>query len=587
MEAVYEADVAPQLKPDSSHYLMTLAQTVALRPVAKAVAFAYRTVKLLTWVPAIAGGYKVCGFHTEASAYLESESLSAAKTLRDFLFIPSLAKQAFWELFPNKECSVESLAKKTPRDYLSVNHTKGLQPYLSRLHGCGNFEVFYPQGIEEFTARSDAALKTVMVPHFLKPGMMAINFGCPNVSTFITKKSDDGSVDTFQVDAKSLWRAPLTYHPTHGKIQSGLFFVPTNIPDEVLERIENAARAMEGAERITCVRGNCEVLKKAGFSIENVEIDSVTLPVGLLENFLFRKVFYTDSTGIKHKVHFDIVKTTQHSFEKYFELVDTAVVCTWLRHSRRNAETEESREARGKAAQMLIAQEEKRLSITPLHPKINDEDLGQRTITTSVPSFIGNLIARIWGHHTMYEVDLADKKGEMVEAFKELAKKGEPVRLKPFPQRHPNLGTKIKRDWLFSKTMIQFLRRHMMGRVDKIQLKTQDLFEHLKATGEARLNYVLLDDKVVFARAHPRDNSAETIADWALSKHALLAGRQEVYCSGEIWYNKERSRFLINNDSGTYIPSHERVQLVAELANKFFDMPRFGSIFEPAVDNTV
>ena len=69
-------------------------------------------------------------------------------------------------------------------------------------------------------------------------------------------------------------------------------------------------------------------------------------------------------------------------------------------------------------------------------------------------------------------------------------------------------------------------------------------------------------------------------ADWALSKHALLAGRQEVYCSGEIWYDKAKNRFMMNHDSGTYLPTAKRVQVVVDLANKIFEAEKFDHIFE-------
>src|SRR5262249_54561378 len=152
-----------------------------------------------------------------------------------------------------------------------------------------------------FPARSDPSLKTVMASHFLNPGLMAINFGCPNISTFLTKKEEDGSVQTVQIDAKSLRREAMSYHRTNGKIQSGVFFVPTNLPKEAMDRFNEAALKMQGRRDITCVNTNCRVLKEAGFSIENVDMEGVVFPTTLMEHLLFRNVFYTDSQGQKHK----------------------------------------------------------------------------------------------------------------------------------------------------------------------------------------------------------------------------------------------------------------------------------------------
>jgi hypothetical protein len=92
-----------------------------------------------------------------------------------------------------------------------------------------------------------------MASNIFKPGIMAINFGTPNVSTFVTKLEKDGVIQTVKVDAKSLRREAMTYHETNGKIQSGIFLILSNLPKEALERFEQAAEALQGRKDITCV----------------------------------------------------------------------------------------------------------------------------------------------------------------------------------------------------------------------------------------------------------------------------------------------------------------------------------------------
>lgn len=568
------------------HFFAKLVQTVLLYPITTTVTLSFRVLKLLTWVPVKTGFYKISGHHTEASNFSEREYLKTVKAFRDILFIPSVAARAFQDMISSRVDFVDDIEPMPTQDYLSVHYTKEFQQFSSYMHGCGTFEVTRPEGITEFPAASDGSLNTIMASHLFKPGMMAINFGSPNVATFVTKADDDGSVQTVKVDAKSLYREEMSYHPTNGKIQSGLFLVPTNLPEEALERFKQAAEKMQGRKDITCVNTNCRVLQEAGFSIEGVAMDGVVFPNTLMEHLLFRNVIYTDSNGTKHKVHFDIINTTKHNLEEFCEEIDTAVVGTRLRHIRRNADTEENQKARGIAAQALIAEEADRLAQIDLDQNVDDEYLGKRKVTVSVPSVLGDAIAGIWGRHTMYEVDLSDKRKEISKAFEDFAAQNNEdntPKLRPFPQEKPSLGTRLKRDLFFSGPMIRFLRRHMMGRVDEIHLHTQDLFKHLKSTEGAHLNYVLLDDKIVLARVKANDESDEThrkISDWALSKHALLAGREEVYCSGEIWYDKAKNRFMMNHDSGTYKPSQERVEVVAELANEIFDAHNFDNIFE-------
>ena len=571
-------------------FFAKLVQTILLRPITTTVTLAFRTVKLLTWALPKAAIYKVSGYHSKASAYLENEYLKTVKAVRDILFIPSVAKRAFKDMVATREEVPDDIPPISREGYLQVEYTTPFEPFSSYLHGAHHFEVIKPKHITEFAAASDADLNTVMASHIFKPGVMAINFGSPNVATFVTEREKDGSVQTVKVDAKSLKRADMTYHETNGKIQSGVFLIPTNLPDEALDRFKKAAEDMHNAKRsdITCVNTNCRVLEKAGFSIEGVAMDEVVFPGTLMEHLLFRNVIYTDSKGNKHKVYFDILNTTEYKLEEYFEKVDTAVVGTRLRHRRRSADTEEKMKARGVAAKELIAEEKKRLKEAEEALVVDRrEDSKRRKVTVSVPSCLGNAAAYYWGRHPVFEVDLSDKQDEIRGVFDKLVSevgKEETPKLKPFPQEHPSTVTRVKRDLFFSGPMIRFLRRHMMGRVDTLYLHTQDFFKHLESAEGERFNYVLLDDKVVMARVHANGRKDEElprkVSDWVLSKHALLADRKEIYCSGEMWYDKTTKSFQMNDDSGTYLPTFERVQLVTQLANEIFDAAKYEFSFE-------
>lgn len=561
-------------------------QTIIVCPFTCTGTLTFRTLKLLSWVPLKGLIYKVSGFHTESAQYCENEYLRTVKALRDVLFILSVAKRAFQDMIAKREVFVDDIPSLPRTSYMQVECKPTPFTQLSSyLHGVRTFDVFRPEGISEFRAAKEGDLQAVMASHIFKPGVLAINFGLPNVATFMTEQAADGSVQTIKVDAKSLWREKMTFHPTNGKIQSGIFLVPTNLPPEALVRFKQAAEELQGSQNITCVNTNCRVLQAAGFSIEGVAMDGVVFPNTLMEHLLFRNVFFTDSIGVKHKVHFDILNTTSRTLEEHLEEIDTAVVGTRLRHNRRHGDTPEQQEARGAAAKALIAAEAARLAAAgPVQPL--DEGLGRRLVTVSVPTFLGNMISRIWGRHTIYEVDLSNRRAEISAAFERFAVTRpdgtRTPKLLPFPHQKPSLITRLKRDFLFCGAVIRFMRRHIMGQVDSIHLHTQDIFNHLKSTKGARLNYVLLDDKVVLARVQANGDNNRThrrVADWVLSKHAILSGRQDVYCSGEMWYDEARNRFMMNCDSGTYMPSQEHVRVIADLANRIFDS---GNIFEAA-----
>ncbi|MFI0435662.1 MAG: hypothetical protein ACH350_08075 [Parachlamydiaceae bacterium] len=586
-------EVNHQARKTRCYFFLKLLETASLHLAGTTVRLACRTVKLITWVPLKTSFYAMSGFHTESSAFCEHEYLNTVKALRDVLFIPSVAKRAFMGMTATREEFVDDLPRASTTDYLKVKETKSFQQFSSYLYGCKTFEVISPEGVSEIPAAHDPTLKTVMASHLFQPDLMAINFGSPNVAAFVTEESKDGSVQTLKVDAKSLYREPMSFHPTNGKIQSGVFLVPTNLPKEALERFKAAATKMAGREDVTCVNTNCRVLSAAGFSIEGVSMDAVVFPNTLIEHLLFRHVFYTDLQGKKHKVHFDILNTTKQNLEDYFKDVDTAVVGTRLRHNRRHADTEENQRARGEAAKALIAEEASRLANMKTDKPLDDAELGKRKITVSVPSSYGDALACFWGRHTIYEVDLSDKAQEISDAFQQHVnqhEEGGQLKLRPFSQEKPNFVTRLKRDLFFSGPVIRFLRRHMMGRVDAIHLHTQDIFKHLKSTKGAHLNYVLLDDKIVLARVNANGDKKQIHrkgADWALSKHALLSGRKEVYCSGEIWYDETKKCFIMNDDSGTYQPTAKRVELAAELANRFFEAKKFQHVFQAASVNGV
>lgn len=565
------------------HYFGVFAQTVTLSPLVSSATLAARIAKFTTWVPLKALAYKVSGYHSESSQYLERQYLKTVKSVRDLLFIPSVAARAFRDMSASREIFMDDIRPAAPSDYLNVATEKSSQQYPSYLHGLATFEVSKPVGITEFPATTDSTLKTVMASHIFKPGTLAINFGSPNVCTFVTEQQSDGSIQTTKVDAKSLRREAMHFHPTNGKIQSGVFLVPTNLPPEALERFKAAAIKLEGRKDFTCVNTNCRVLEEAGFSIEGVKMDEIIFPNTLIEHLLFRHVFYTDSTGAKHRVLFNIVNTTDQNLESYFKDVDTAVVGTRLRHSRRKADTEENQRARGAAAKAIVEIEKGRLAAAGKVETSEEDYMGTRRVTISVPSYLGRQIAKIWGRHTLYEVDLSDQREQIHAAFKALSDlKNEPLKLIPFPNKHPSVATRLKRDIFFSGPMIRLIRRHMLGRVDAMDLHAQDIFSHLKSTDKRRLNYALLDDKIVLAKIKPNEKTgkfSKKTADWALSKHAILAGRKEVFCSGEIWYDRDKNCFVLNHESGTYTPSIDRAQLVADMANAVFNTSRSGIPF--------
>ncbi|OJU80665.1 MAG: hypothetical protein BGO10_02485 [Chlamydia sp. 32-24] len=563
------------------HSTRRFATTIFITPVSTSFKLAFNTVKLLTWDVSKSTVLTLMGYHGEGATFLQERYLNTMRKLRDLAFIPSLAHDAFKNMMAKGELFKDDLPKVKPQSYIKTLYSLHLGVYSSSLYGRKAFHFARPVDIKEFPAESDGSLKTVMAGHFLKANVMAINFGVPNVATFITEAKEDGSIQTTKVDAKSLKREKMAYHPTNGKIQSGIFLIPTNLPDEALGRFKEAALKLQGRTDFTCVNTNCRVLKEAGFSMEGKEIENIFFPNTLFEDCLFRNVLYTDLKGVKHKVHFEIVDTTGLGLEKHFERVDFAVVGTRYRHKLRKNDSQENRKARGLAAKALVEAEKARLA-SFTQEELDLSNIKRRKISVSVPSRVGDAIAYFLGErHTLYEVDFADMQNVIGNAFKHLEK------LQPFPQEKPNFVTRLKRDFFFCKMIINLIRRHLMGHSDHLHLNTLDLFNHLKGV-QGSFNYVVLEGRVVLAKVTPNGNSNlgyQKAADWALSKHAVLSGREEVYCSGELRYDITKKCFIVNGNSGTYLPTDEHVKIVAQLANEIFETALHGNKFEVETSN--
>lgn len=539
-----------------------LAKTILLQPATATLELIYRSLRLLTSasLQAILGSADT----EEAKTLIAVEGIKTLQAARNVLAVPLKIAAVLNEKMSLGERSTDVQPGLTPQEYLKTEYDISFQYFASEHFSRENFKVITPRQIHEMPVFSDPSLLAVMGSHFLKSGLMGINFGCPNVALFTTHESTEDAGSVYKVDAKSLKREDMQYKDTQGKLQSGYFLIPTNLPKEAMVAVEEAAKKLQGRRDYTCVNTNCRILKEAGFTVENMELEDCYLPTTCMENFLFRNVYYKGQ-----KVHFDILKTTPLSLEEYFDKIDAAVLTTPVRHHIRDHDTAENKKARDAEAKKIISEEKKSLA-TSFVNLVSDKVAQAREVKISVTSYLGDMAARVWGRHSIYEINLADKKTEIMNAFGNHS-------LKPFPNENPSLMTRMKRDFLFSQTAINFLRSQMASRYNTEKLNTQELLDLLKSTEGARLNYTLFADRIVFGRVSlPKaEEGYKQAADWALSKHALLAGREEVLCAGELWYDQASDQFFINDDSGTYFPKPDDVKKMAKLANETFKTDRF------------
>lgn len=556
----YESAYYDRSEPNIKNLCKKLAETILLQPLVAIGAILYRTIKILTYVPLKAVAVLAFDGFAEAGNMIELECVKTAKTARNLFVIPLKIARVINDIRSPGTPFIDNNPSLKPEDYLKTDYNIAFQHFSSEHFSNKNFKIIIPNQIQELPAYNDPSLKAVMGSHFLKSGMMGIGFGSPNVFLFTTHDSDQDKGSICTVDAKSFKREDMKYKDSNGKLQSGLYFIPTNLPKKALEAIENAAKKLEGRRDKTCVNTNCRILKEAGFTMDGVDLEDCYLPTTFMEDVLFRNIYYKGQ-----KIHFDIVKTTPLTLEEYFEKIDTAVLTTPLRHWKRRYDTNEDKQARSEEAKKLIAIEKERLKDLP--PTLqDDETFKEYQIKVGISSSLGDLTARFWGRHTVYEINLSEKKDSIAELFDHSL-------LKAFPQKNAGFVSRLKRDLFFSKRSINFLRKHMIGSQNSVKMKSLDFLRLLKSSGGARLNYTLLHDRIIIARVNVATTKNELhrkAADWALSKHALLANREDVYCSGELWYDQKSNQFFLDNNSGTYYPDAPRVKKTVELANEIF-----------------
>lgn len=545
---------------DKKYLYAKLAEIILFRAPAAVADLAYRSIKVLIYVPLKAAVLVIRRRAGEAGDFIGEEAIKTLKAVRSVVVIPLKIGRVINDIRAPIIQFKDSGRKLKPKDYLSTDYDVSFQYFSSEHFPNKNLKVIVPKGVEEMPAYTDPNLKAVMASDFLKPGIIGIGFGSPNV--FLFNSSEDGLE---VVNAKSFKREDMKYEDSKGKLQSGVFLIPTNLPENALKAFEEAAKTMAGRRDHTCVNTCCRVLKEAGFTMDGVPLEKCYLPTTLLENMLFRNLYYKGE-----KVHLDIINTTGLRLEEYFDKIDTAVLTTPVRHLRRSRDTEAAKKKRGEEAARIMKNQKERLKTAPLDVKA--DEFKNREIKISVPSFWGNLAARFWGRHTVYEIDLSDKEKEIGNLFKNKS-------LKPFPQKNPDFITRLKRDLFFSKRGIHFLRGHMIGRQDSVKMSSKDFLRMLRFSNGVRLNYALLNNKIIIGRVSvARKNEAHRkAADWALSKHALLANREEVCCAGEVWYDEKTDRFLLNNESGTYHPDRDSLEKTVGLAKEIFGCNAFAA----------
>jgi len=385
-----------------------------------------------------------------------------------------------------------------------------------------------------------------------------LGFGLPNV--YLTVPDGKGGYEKFA--AKSLKRAPSVVEDTRNFVQSGIMLRMLNLPEHAAVKLRAAMRVHDGKKYWTCVNANLRVLEDAGFTSGQRKLSSLYMPYALLSYLLANGLEFEGKP-----VKLEVVRTTQANMESYARQIIAAELMTFCRHGERMLDAKSPKSKAWKNVRAVVLAPFKLLGLAGTavglgssKPEVFSREVapalpadaeyhGDIRVKLSVASSTGTILRQFWGAHALFT-------GEQtrVNPLDYLAK-----RLKPFPQKNPNLVTRLKKRVLFSKWVIKVIHTILAPNYAELGSKSErDVYDMLRtdsAKKSNKYNLVITTKKIIIART----TVGVKLIDWILSKHVLASGYDpDVLFAGEVWKDVD-GKIPLNGNSGTYQPTDEQV----------------------------
>jgi hypothetical protein len=383
---------------------------------------------------------------------------------------------------------------------------------------------------------------------FIRPEAPIIVFGTPNVS-LVMPSADRSGWERFA--AFMFWRQKSYVASTKGRVQAGVFFELTELPEKAVEALHEAINGLVGTRKASCAHSVALALHRAGFTSSVCSLKRVYRP-SRLASVLWRG-------GLEYKgvpVKIRIIQTRQ-SISDHF-------VSVWKRELKSGVRLLQKcfKRSHGSAPLFDPADESIEMSHDLLEgcgPKV---DLG-----ISVPSSVGVNLGYIFGEQPEFVVKLPSTVA------------GDP--LVPFSGKL-NFWSKLKQRVLFSRPVVRVLRRHLVSRVDWMSGASIDTLPAVmrRSPGPERsqafaYNFVVTRHELRLKRLTNDNGRDRKFVNWLLAKHVLIAGYDPaVMLSGELWCYLDQAGKLVvclSGNSGTYKPSQERVEAIVKPLSEMFD----------------
>jgi hypothetical protein len=375
-------------------------------------------------------------------------------------------------------------------------------------------------------------------------------------------------------DAKSLKREDSKIVDTKGWAQSGLIFKFNSLELSAINSLYSASKHFEGSRHWTCVNANCRVLDKAGFTTGGKSFSDFYFPMPLARHIIKNGIEYDGK-----EIEISVIKTIPNYLESFGVSVFKSQWSTFCRHgnryikqkSKKNNFVKHLLELKDKLKHTILTKskdkDQKIEDFITMFPEDVEckEDL---TLLISNPSRFGLMLRLIWGPHSFFQVKQKDNN---VDNYL-------PETLKEYDKKSPNLFTSIKKNILFSKPVIKFIRRHLAKSQEVVENNSEkELFNMIRTNTDNnphKYNIVVTGTLITVMKVEIKYGWV----DWVLSKHVLSSGySKDVRFAGEFWKNADGIIYF-NNNSGTYAPKNELLDNMENFLKQIFPNTQIKSI---------
>jgi hypothetical protein len=407
--------------------------------------------------------------------------------------------------------------------------------------------------------KTQQEIKIFQLDQVLEKNSVFLGFGKPNVFLGIPYKES-----YVKFDAKSLKRKKSEITDTKGWAQSGLIFLFKNASNEMIEKLNISSKSFVGSKYWTCVNANCRVLNRAGITSGGKDLSEFYFPMPLARHIIKNGLEYNGE-----KIEISIIKTMPNYLESFGVSVVKSQLSTFYRHGKRYFKNLSKKytiwNKLNKIKHFLFDKFKTKEKcniiedVVTLFPE-NIKSTTKFNMTISKPSRIGLYGRFIWGPHVFFEI----KQDE--DQINQLL----PNKLKEYEAKKNSLFNSLKKNVLFSKPVINFIRNNLIHEKEIITNCTEkELYNMIRTDTDNRphkYNLVITNNTISVIKIGIKYKAI----DWILSKHVLLSGySNEVRFAGEFW-KEEDGCIYFNNNSGTYAPNKKTVDNAETLLQNIF-----------------